>query len=323
MRRLLAIVVVGLLVVVLGPPLFYAFRSPEPPELPPAGITVELSDGTRVNALDIPGDEPALVLVHGSPGSAYDWRPLPEVLARSGRRVIAYDRKGYGHSPPRPEGEPSSYASNASDLLAFLEALDLEDATIVGWSFGGGTAIAAASRDPSRIGELVLVGSVGPTYAEHVEEPPLFIRLLYSGPARAWIARVPPASQGMAALVSQAAFSFQEMPEWWLPQLVANVGRPHARATSASEGEQQDWSELDPARVPVPILVVHGSEDLFVPLAVGEDLAAAAREGELVTIDEGSHMIPITHAEEMAAAILAFSGGGAEVETESLEAEGF
>ena len=103
-----------------------------------------------------------IVLVHGLPGCAYDWTPLPERLAALGRRVIAYDRVGYGYSSPRGTESDYTYDDNASELLELLEILDVSDTTLVGWSYGGGVVIRAGLRGSERIGRLVLLGSVGP-----------------------------------------------------------------------------------------------------------------------------------------------------------------
>ena len=80
------------------------------------------------------------MLVHGLPGSAYDWAPLTDALAARGFRVIAYDRMGYGYSDARADGD-FTIAANARDLLGLLENQDLSHlleycqlaAKAVGW----------------------------------------------------------------------------------------------------------------------------------------------------------------------------------------------
>jgi hypothetical protein len=90
--------------------------------LPPRGARVAIARGYGINVLD-EGVGPPVVLVHGLPGSAYDWRPLPEQLVAAGFRVIRYDRVGYGHSDRRTEGERHSIERNAGELLELLPAL--------------------------------------------------------------------------------------------------------------------------------------------------------------------------------------------------------
>src|SRR5688572_18559094 len=135
MRRVgLGVFLVLLAALALPPLWFRLFRDP-PPELPAPGQRVVFASGIGVNVVE-EGAGPAVVLVHGLPGSAYDWRPTSAALAARGRRAIAYDRVGYGWSDARPDGA-FSVASNAGELLALLEALGLEGVTLVGWSYGG------------------------------------------------------------------------------------------------------------------------------------------------------------------------------------------
>ena len=68
--------------------------------LPAPGTPVTIPGGYRLNVLD-QGTGPAVLLVHGLPGSAYDWEPLSDLLRAAGCRVIRYDRVGYGHSDRR------------------------------------------------------------------------------------------------------------------------------------------------------------------------------------------------------------------------------
>ena len=91
-RWRLAAMAFGVLVLLLAP-----FWSPlvglGPRPLPPPGRFVSVG-GYRINVID-EGRGAPVVLVHGLPGSAYDWSPLPQRLLAAGFRVIRYDRVGY------------------------------------------------------------------------------------------------------------------------------------------------------------------------------------------------------------------------------------
>ena len=306
MRRLLRILALALLAVLVLPPLYFAVVGPERPELPPAEGRVALSEGREIHVVER-GAGPPVLLVHGLPGTAFDWAPLHEALAARGLRVIAMDRAGYGHSDPRARQADYTYEANAADVLALLEALELDDVTVVGWSYGGGTAIHAARRDPSRLRALVLVGSAGPL-AEPPEEPPWIMRVLFSRPVLAWLRLVPPLTEGMRRSISEEAFSGQPYPDWWLPQLAANLEQRRSFEAWEAEGRLITWGDdLDPASIEIPVLVIHGDDDRFVPLAVAETLHARSRYGELALVEGGSHMLPVTHPGPLADAIAAFA----------------
>jgi len=293
MRRLGLALLLALLAAVVLPPLWFRlFREPAP-ELPPAGRRVALASGVGVNVVE-EGEGPPVVLVHGHPGSAYDWRLLAPVLAARGLRAIAYDRVGYGRSDPRRDDD-YTFEANARELVELLAALELDDATVVGWSYGGGTSIVAAQRDASRIGRLVLVGSVGP--GERIGPPPL-ATLLFSAPVLAWVGAVPPVSARVRGAMSANAFSGQPQPDWWPPGLDANLGRAATRHTMLEEGVAYDRQAVpDPTGLALPILVIHGDDDRLVPVAVGRELARRAPNARLVLVPGGSHMLPVTHPE--------------------------
>jgi pimeloyl-ACP methyl ester carboxylesterase len=307
MRRFLTVLVTLLFAVIALPPLYFRIFPVDPIPMPAPGQRVVVRDGIAVNAV-VKGDGPPVVLVHGLPGSAYDWAAQGEALASRGFRVYAYDRVGYGHSDPRPDGD-FSVAANALDLLGLLESQDLRDATVVGWSYGGPVSIEAAGRDASRIGRLVLVGSGGPT--DEADKPPAALGVLYSKPVLDWLGAVPPVGRGVQRMLSRQAFSEGPQPAWWLPLVAANFGTPHTRHTyqqevaSVSEGDMS----IDPLTVGVPILLIHGNDDRMVPVAVAEWIKSHARRAELEVIEGGSHMLPVTHADLLADRIARFIRG--------------
>jgi len=299
------LVALGLLLVLalVLPPLWFAIFPDERPELPPPGRRVEIGDGTAVNVVER-GAGPPVVLVHGLPGSAYDWRHLTDALAERNLRVLAYDRVGFGHSDPRPD-DAYTVARNAEELLALLEALELEDATIVGWSYGGATAIRAAHRDPSRMHGLVLVGSAGPGLEVAESQGPSLADLLFSTPVLAWLRAVPPAGRAIQGVMSEMAFSEQTRPDWWDESLAANLGQRHALVTWRQEGRRfgEERPASDTAGLGLPVLVIHGDDDRLVPVAVAHALHEGAARGRLVVVEDGSHMLPITHPDRLADAI--------------------
>jgi pimeloyl-ACP methyl ester carboxylesterase len=301
---LLGVAVIASLLVTA--PLYYTMN-PEPvPELPPPGRAIPVSEGVAVNAIEAgPRTGAPILLVHGLPGSGYDWGPLSEDLAARGHRVIAYDRVGYGHSDPRSD-EDFTFAANAQELLAVLEAENLEDVTVLGWSYGGGTAIEAAKRDPGRIGRLVLIGSAGPV---ELERPPPLIRLLLAGPVLRWVAQVPPLRRWIQESSSERAFSEQPIPTWWLPQVAANFAVPDTARSWLQEGAQLSIDGLDPSSIERPILVVHGDDDWLVPLDVAETIDRLAPNSDLRIVAGGSHMLPVTHPELLGGWITDFAAG--------------
>jgi pimeloyl-ACP methyl ester carboxylesterase len=311
MKRIFFLICGLLIAAVVLPPLYYSFVPADAPQLPAPGRRIDVGDGVSVNATDEGSGRP-IILVHGLPGSAYDWAPLSRALAARGHRVIAYDRVGYGHSDAR-SNDAFTPEGNADDLIGLIESEDLRDVTVVGWSYGGPVAIIAGRKDPSRIGRLVLIGSGGPS--DEPEERPAAMALLSSGPVRWYLAAVPPMGRGLQVALSEVAFSGGAQPDWWLPNLEANFAMPSMRTTYYAEGERFMESELGIEEVDQSILLLHGDDDQLAPLAIGEWLARHAKHTKLIAIEDGSHMIPITHASQLADSIHEFVAGQIAMDT--------
>lgn len=138
------------------------------PEIGALVRTGNFSTNVHDMGTSAPGQPPTL-FVHGSgPGvSAWaNWRlVLPRLAAQ--RRVIAPDMFGFGYTErPQPPGRDGAYNMDVwvQQAVDLLDALDIEQADLVGNSFGGALALAVAIRHPQRVRRLVLMGSVGVSF---------------------------------------------------------------------------------------------------------------------------------------------------------------
>ena len=312
MKYFLAVVIAFLAAVIAIPPLYYAvFPYPAAPTLPPPGQRVILPGGIGVNVIE-QGEGPPVVLSHGLPGSAYDWRALLPAIADRGYRAIAYGRVGYGRSDPRPNADYTP-AANAQELNELLKALHLEDVTVVGWSYGGVVAMLAALEEISPIARLVLLGTAGPDSQDtEPPEPPFIMTLMNSEPVLRWQWAVPPMGVALMEAGSHMAFSGGPQPAWWLEGLRANFGRWDTLAAYSGEIRGVSGASInakfEPASILQPVLILHGDDDQAAPVEIGRYLNSVIPRSELIEIKGGSHMLPVTHTKEIAERITAFAG---------------
>jgi proline iminopeptidase len=128
---------------------------------------------SRTESVRVPGAElfvrrvgsgrPAVVL-HGGPGADHEYlRPGFDALAE-GRELIYYDQRGGGRSPV-PRTVPVGWTEQVADLEALRQHWEIEQLTIVGYSWGGLLALLYALEHPGRVGRLALV-SPAPTWRE-------------------------------------------------------------------------------------------------------------------------------------------------------------
>jgi pimeloyl-ACP methyl ester carboxylesterase len=115
---------------------------------------------------------PALVCLHAGVADRRMWGPQLEAFGAT-HRVIAYDRRGFGET--RADAEPFSHVD---DLIAVLDALQIDAAVLMGCSQGGRIAIDAALAQPSRVKALVLVANAVTGAPESTEPDPPHVQAL-------------------------------------------------------------------------------------------------------------------------------------------------
>ncbi|RZI70528.1 MAG: alpha/beta fold hydrolase, partial [Rubrivivax sp.] len=101
--------------------------------MPTIQVPSASGDSVQLHYVD-EGEGRPIVLLHGWPLSHRMWAPQISALKSVGFRVIAYDRRGFGESGKPAQGY--DYDTLAADLNALLESLDIQDATLVGFSMG-------------------------------------------------------------------------------------------------------------------------------------------------------------------------------------------
>jgi non-heme chloroperoxidase len=296
--RALASAVVLTLALVLAAPAATGWLGlgPDLSTIPADGRLVEIAPGRVLHVVELGSGEP-IVLVHGLPSNVGDWAETPARLAALGYRAIAYDRVGYGTSSRDPSNaaDAFSYASNARDLRALLDALGVESALVAGWSYGGGVAQVLAESYPERVRALALVASVGPLASpgeeavERIARSPVGVALF------SWAASVGPVARAVTRGALEDAFSGAAPPPGWHERTVAQLSLPGTMAAFVREEQRHDPSVFHPERLELPALVLHGTDDRSVLFAVGEDLAGRLPRAELVAVPAGSHMLPATH----------------------------
>src|SRR5919106_832611 len=121
---------------------------------------VSARDGAQIFYKDW-GSGPPVVLSHGWPLNSDSWEAQQLHLAENGFRAIAHDRRGHGRSTQVWDGNDMDHY--ADDLAALIDALDLHDVILVGFSTGGGEVARYIGRHgTSRVAKVALVSAVPP-----------------------------------------------------------------------------------------------------------------------------------------------------------------
>jgi pimeloyl-ACP methyl ester carboxylesterase len=272
---------------------------------PEIGATIS-ANGIATNYLEA-GSGPPLVFVHGSgPGvTAYaNWRlVLPEL----GKHFHCYapDMVGFGFTE-RPEGIRYDVQTWADQVLGFLDALGLGQASLVGNSFGGAIALRLAAQHPDRVDRLVLMGSVGVPFG------------ITEGLDAVWGYQPSPAN--MRAVMDYFAYS---------RELVTDELAEVRYRASIQPGFQESFSAMFPAprqrwvdamatadaeiaALPHQTLLIHGREDQVIPLATSLRLLELIDRSELHVFGRCGHWTQIERTGEFNRLLVDFlTGNGA------------
>jgi non-heme chloroperoxidase len=238
--------------------------------------TYATKDGVDIFYKDWGTGQP-VVFSHGWPLNADAWDTQLNLVAGSGYRAIAHDRRGHGRSSqPWGGNEMNTYAD---DLAGLIEHLDLHDVVLVGHSTGGGEITRYVGRHgTARVTKAVLLGAVPPLMLQTKANPDGSPIEVFDG-IRAGVEA--DRSQFYADL--SAAFYGANRPgssvsqgkrdEFWLQSMQVGVRGALECIEAFSE---TDFTE-DLKAIDVPTWIAHGDDDQIVPIG-----AAARKSVELV-----------------------------------------
>jgi len=263
----------------------------------------------NVHVEDTGGEGRPVVLVHGWPLSGTSWKEQVPALANAGYRVITYDRRGFGESDKPLTGY--DYDTLTDDLFGLLEALDVRDATLVGFSMGGGeVARYVAKYGEDRLRSVVFASAIPPKLMKTPDNP--------DGPLEA-----AQAAQMVADLTKdEDAFYDGFMTQFFSANgdgnvLVSEEQRLealtlcHQASKVAALGAMQAFGTTDfrddLPLVTVPTLVIHGDSDGIVPFeGSGKRTHEAIPQSYLHVIAGGPHGVNVSHADEFNDELLKF-----------------
>ena len=257
---------------------------------------------------DSGGDGRPVVLVHGWPLSAASWSDLAVVLSGEGFRVVAYDRRGFGQSDKPGEASGYDYDTLTSDLDAVMRELDLRDATLVGFSMGGGeVARYLGTEGADRVHSAVFAAAIPPCLLKDGEHPDGGLDLATVAAMQEQLrADREGFFDGFLTNFFSAAGQLKVTEEQRQQALgLAAQADLHAAAECIRSWVTDFTGDL--ARITVPTLVIHGDSDAIVPFEVSGSRTHQMLAGsELRVLPGGPHGIFASHTEEFNAAVLEF-----------------
>lgn len=271
--------------------------------------TITTADGVQLYYKDWgPKDGPVVTFSHGWPLSSDSWESQMLFLASQGYRVVAHDRRGHGRSSQPWEGNDMDHY--ADDLVAVIEALDLKDVTLVGFSTGGGEVARYIGRHGTgRVKKAVLVSAVPPMMLKTADNPGGLPLEVFDGIRKASLEN---RAQLYLDLASGPFYGFNRPGAKVSQGLIDNW-----RAQGMQAGHKNTYDSIaafsatdfrgDLKRFDVPTLVIHGDDDQIVPLeSSGKASAALIKDAQLIVYPGAPHGLTDTHKERFNQDLLNF-----------------
>ncbi len=254
---------------------------------PEIGKSID-AGGIRTNYIEAGEGEP-LILIHGSgPGvTAFaNWNGVIPTLSRH-YRCYAPDMVGFGYTECPADVTDFTLDFWVTHIVAFMDALGIASARFIGNSYGGGLSLALAARHPERVERFVLMGAAGLRFP------------ITEGLRQVWGYEPSPAN--MRKLMETFAFN---------PGLVTDVIVQSRHEASIRPGSHENFARLFPEPrqdkldalatpedairgIRCPALIVHGREDVIVPVEVGYRFAALLKNAELHVFGNCGHWTQI------------------------------
>ncbi len=250
-----------------------------------------------------------VVLIHGWPLSGASWEKQVPALMEAGCRVITYDRRGFGNSSRPASGY--EYDTLADDLRKLVTGLDLRDATLVGFSMGGGEVARYFSRyGNDRVSKAVFMAAIPPFLLKSLNNQLGVDGSVFEGIKKALSADRP-------AFLSKFFSNFYNVDTLGGKLVSDEVIRLNWNIAAGASAKGtldcvsawlEDFRE-DLKRIDVPTLVVHGDADRILPIvATGKRTHEAIKGSKLVVIKDAPHGLNWTHAKKVNQALLSFLG---------------
>ena len=213
------------------------------------------------------GEGAPVILLHGGLGHSGNWGYQVPALLAAGRRVVLIDTRGHGRST-RDAG-PFTYTLLASDVMAVMDTLGIDQSAFIGWSDGACTSLILASKCRGRCtGVLFFACNMDPSGAKPFEMTPLVGRCF--------------------ARHKEDYLRLSATPDDFTT---------FVDAVTAMQRAEPNYTARDLASIAVPVTVVLGEFDEFIRREHAEYLAQNIARARFVLLRGVSHFAPLQRPE--------------------------
>ena len=254
-------------------------------------IQTVLVHDQRIAYLDV-GAGPPVVLIHGFGGSMWQWEQQQHTLSQH-FRILTLDLPGAGLSDkPEIDYRPDQMLDF---FVGFMDAVKIQQATLVGNSMGAGLAIGMALAHPTRVAKLVLIDGLPQHVMEKLTSPS--IRRALETTAPSWLVSFGNMLFG-GLMIESVLKEIVHDPALLTPAVIERSNRNRQRPglikpIMTVRENLPLWESGFATRfgeITHPTLVIWGEEDRVFPIAVGEELHQSIKGSRFIRIPKAGHI---------------------------------
>ena len=272
---------------------------------------IKTKDSTELHVQEWGSGPRAIIFTHAWPLSSEIWTFQAAALAQAGPRVIAYDRRGFGRS-----GQPQAgydFDTLADDLATVIAETGARDITLVGYSMGGGEIVRYFSRHGGKhVVKAGLVGAAASYLLKTEDNPDGLGRAVFEGIKQGVLSD---RRAYLTGLLGDVFFDAKRpatnpvTPETidWSVGIAMQAGVPATVACVDSFSLTDFRPEL--GAVSVPTLLLHGTADIPVPIALARLTARGIPQSTMIEYADVSHGLVVTERERVTRDLLNFIAG--------------
>jgi len=245
---------------------------------------------------------------HGWPLSSDSWESQMKFLAEHGYRVIAHDRRGHGRSSQPWHGNDMDHY--ADDLKAVIDALKVNNVTLIGFSTGGGEVARYIGRHGTdKVKRAALISAVTPLMVKTKDNPEGLAKSVFDGIRNAHEVN---RSQLYLDIAAGPFFGFNRegaevsqglIQSFWRQGMMGGAKNTYDSIEAFSATDFRP----DLAKFDVPTLVIHGDDDQVVPIDIsGRAAAELVKDAKLIVYKGAPHGLSETHKDRLNQDLLKF-----------------
>lgn len=236
-------------------------------------------NGVRLRTVILGTGPRIIVAIGGWTGSSEMWEEPLGLLSADGWKCIAFDHRGSGESPVDPE--LITVQNMVDDIIGVLDQLGVRSCVLAGESSGGAIAEFAVAQYPDRFNGLVLVD---PATGERAERGPNAFadacRKNYPAAVASFVDRCIPEPDS------------DHLRRWGRSILLR--AEPEQAARLVEIWQEDDVPDIDKRKISQPTLIIHGTQDVIVPIESSRELAKLIPDSKLVELSGCGHVPTMT-----------------------------